>query len=84
LLGAGKVLIAGGAVSKYPNEHTTGAAELYDPSTGVWAATGGMNTSRALHQATLLQNGQVLVSGGQNFSRTTKLTYLSSAELYTP
>jgi hypothetical protein len=84
LLDTGKVLIAGGAVGRYPNEHTTGAAELYDPSIGAWAATGGINTSRALHQATLLRNGQVLISGGQNFSRTVRLNYLSSAELYTP
>jgi hypothetical protein len=83
LLGTGKVLISGGTVGAYPNSHTTGAADLYDPLSGTWAATGSMNTSRALHKAVLLQNGEVLVSGGQNLTND-KLTYLASAELYTP
>src|SRR4029077_2220814 len=84
LLPSGKVLVAAGGLNKYPNAHTSGVSELYDPSTGSWAATGSMNCSRAPAEAILLQDGEVLVSGGQNFSRTVKLNYLSSAELYTP
>ncbi len=38
-----------------------------------------MNTVRQDHSATLLQNGQVLVAGGQNNSG-----ILAGAELYTP
>ncbi len=30
----------------------------------IWRATGRLNTSRAFHTATLLQNGMVLVAGG--------------------
>jgi hypothetical protein len=59
------------------------AAPVLAQTPGTWAATGSMNTSRALHRAILLQNGEVLVSGGQNLSKD-KLTLLASAGLCTP
>jgi phage baseplate assembly protein gpV len=80
LLGTGKVLIAGGITGVYPHQHVTASAELYDPSTGTSASTGGMNTARHSHTATLLPNGQVLVAGGQSTSGTA----VASTELYTP
>jgi hypothetical protein len=42
-----------------------------------------MNNARAFHTATLLANGQVLVTGGYNISNGV-LIHLASAELYTP
>jgi hypothetical protein len=42
-----------------------------------------MNNVRSGHTATLLPNGQVLVAGGFNIISNV-VTYLSSAELYTP
>lgn len=51
------------------------SAELFDPATGKWTLTGSMNTARSGHTATLLQNGQVLVAGGDTFG---------TAELYNP
>ncbi|HEY3868149.1 MAG TPA: hypothetical protein VGM10_07350 [Actinocrinis sp.] len=42
-----------------------------------------MNTAREAQTATVLANGQVLVSGGVNFVKH-KFTQLASAELYTP
>jgi len=83
LLDTGKVLVAGGAVGTYPSNHSTSAAQLYDPIPGTWAATGSLNTSRCCHTATLLQNGQVLATGGEQFSHGTR-TALASVELYTP
>ena len=55
------------------------SAELYDPATRVWTATGSMTTERGLQTATLLPNGQVLVAGGENDHG-----QLASAELYDP
>ena len=75
----GRVLIAGGVTvvedpsGNYPPPLSS--AELYDPSTGVFSATGDMNTGRSSHAATLLNNGKVLISGGSADA---------SAELYDP
>jgi len=72
----GKVLVAGG-------EGATGAlasAELYDPATGIWTATGSLNAVREQATATLLPNGKVLVAGGVNNNN----IVLASAELYDP
>jgi hypothetical protein len=74
LLANGKVLVAGGGAGSGP-----ASAELYDPSTGTWSATGSMTTARYQHTATLLANGKVLVAGGFIGTSVT-----ASAELYDP
>jgi N-acetylneuraminic acid mutarotase len=79
LLPDGKVLVAGG-IGTNGISLAMASAELYDPSTGTWTATGPMNTARGFHTATLLPDGQVLVVGGyKNYK-----TALASAELYDP
>ncbi len=78
LLLNGKVLVAGGE-SGDPLTGPVSSAELYDPLTGAWAATGSMKTTRANHTATLLPNGTVLVAGGYDGTN-----LLSTAELYEP
>ena len=55
------------------------SAERYDPATGTWAAAGALNCGRCSHTATLLPDGQVLVSGGWD-----KRVVLSSTERYDP
>jgi len=55
------------------------SAELYDPGSGMWSATGSLATTRINHTAMLLLNGKVLVAGGFNTSGA-----LASAELYDP
>jgi hypothetical protein len=55
------VLVAGGVDT---NGNPLSSAELFDPATGTFTATGSLNTARTEHTATLLQNGTVLVAGG--------------------
>jgi hypothetical protein len=54
------------------------SAELYDPNSGLWTATGKMHADRIGHTATLLPDGTVLVVGlGTEAARV-------RAELYSP
>jgi hypothetical protein len=78
LLSNGQVLVTGG-VNQYGGTGYLSTAELYDPATNTWSAAGSMATARFYHTATLLNNGQVLVTGGLGFSG-----FLSQAELYNP
>ena len=68
------------AVSTY---EVTASAELFDPATGTFAATGPMVTAATIRGAALLHDGRVLVLGG-----TTPVPgdtdYLRDAELYDP
>ena len=80
LLPNGKVLVAGGYQRNYPQDPQANSlpnAELYDPTSGTWTATGSLNAARDSHTATLLPNGKVLVAGGYNGSAD-----LTSTELY--
>jgi N-acetylneuraminic acid mutarotase len=81
LLGDGRVLVAGGYCCYNPDAgaEALASAELYDPASGTWTATGSMLTPHGGGTATLLPDGKVLVSGGHGTSRVT-----TSAELYDP
>src|SRR5262249_41581838 len=78
-LADGRVLVAGGWCCA-GNTGTQASAEIYDPSTGTWSATGSMSTPRAGGaSATRLQNGRVLIAGGANGG-----TVVPTAEIYDP
>lgn len=78
LLMDGKVLIAGGSSQiSDAKDSVTAVAELYDPSTNTFTATGPLQTPREFHGATRLQNGDVLFAGGDDGSNV-----LNSTELY--
>jgi len=53
---------------------------VYDASTSQWSPAADMLTARAFHTATLLNSGQVLVTGGLTFD----YAILSTCELYDP
>jgi hypothetical protein len=74
LLPGGKVLIAGGNQAVLPTVAVS-SAELFDPSTGAFTATGNMIAARDRHSATLLPDGRVFIAGGSE---------PISAEIYDP
>jgi hypothetical protein len=73
----GRILVAGGwDMGKWDyGYYSLSSAETYDPASGNWNSTANLNEPRFGHTATLLNNGQVLIAGGDG---------LFSAELYTP
>jgi N-acetylneuraminic acid mutarotase len=81
LLPDGKVLVAGGNHNTFsaPAIVALSSAELYDPATGTWTASGSLNAARSTHTSILLPSGQVLVVAGFNFNLN---VWLTSAELY--
>lgn len=85
LLTNGKVLVAGGThedCGRFAN------AELYDPATGTFTATGTMTRARNNHTATLLPDGTVLIAGGESQNCVARACTFSgtdaSAEFYDP
>ena len=87
LLTNGKVLIAGGASQLGSTLQGSPSAELYDPSTGSFSATGSMSVPRIWHTATLLPDGRVLIAGGygsQENGYGARVNLLASAELFDP
>jgi hypothetical protein len=63
LLSDGRVLVVGG-FSGGQDLTPVATAEVWNPTTGSWAPVAPMPGPRALHTATRLPNGKVLVAGG--------------------
>jgi hypothetical protein len=87
LLPNGKVLIAGGGPRLGGVGYSVASAEIYDPATGSFTATGAMIVERTAHTATLLNNGRVLIAGGLRRvvgSTLSEYSYPRGAELYDP
>ncbi|MGB8681288.1 MAG: kelch repeat-containing protein [Candidatus Binatus sp.] len=81
----GEVLIAGGTSATGSLGSTLRSAELYDPATGKFTATGAMKATRARHSATLIASGplagNVLIAGGTSDESGGDV---ATAELYDP
>ncbi len=78
----GRVLAAGG-LNRCNNSGCDLAflqtAEIYDPASGAWTATGSLAAGRWRHQMALLPDGRVLVAGGRQSA-----AILGSAEIFDP
>lgn len=60
----GRVLIAGGHQGRHADITLYATAELYDPAVGTFRRVGSMQVRRHKHDAVLLGDGHVLISGG--------------------
>lgn len=80
LLNDGRILVVGGYYfdqSTLQNIHFN-ICEIFDPITETWSITDSLTNGRSAHTATLLNDGKVIVTGGQNIGD------LSSCEIYDP
>jgi N-acetylneuraminic acid mutarotase len=84
LLPDGRVLAAGGGIEGTPGWNSTASAEIFDPKTGVWSMTAPMSVARARHTATLLPDGEVLVTGGATTFHGDTGAVTATADLYNP
>ena len=74
-----------GWLSSWIMKSQEASAEIYDPQTGTFGATGNMTSRREWHTATGLNDGSVLITGGLNWAGVgTPFLPLASAELYVP
>lgn len=80
LLDDGRVLIAGGVGAGGSSSTTLASAELYDPATRSFSATGSMATERLAAASVLLRDGRVFVAGGEDKDGVST----DSVELYSP
>ena len=73
---AGQVLMAGGF-----RTGPLASAEIFSPLTNAFKATGSMNHARLVHTATRLNDGEVLIAGGEDNQNGHPL---APAELFNP
>ncbi|MBL8767884.1 MAG: hypothetical protein JNL94_10990, partial [Planctomycetes bacterium] len=79
-LGDGRVLVAGGGQGSLTGASGLSSAEIYRPNLEAFEPTGSMNSARALHRATLLNDGRVFITGGVDALG----NVLNTAEIYNP
>jgi len=80
-LADGRVLLAGGSQPDLDQFQPIGSAQIFDPGTGRFEATGSLNTPRA-SSLTLLHDGRVFVFGGDTSA--SDESEISTPELFNP
>ncbi|HYO54298.1 Kelch repeat-containing protein, partial [Archangium sp.] len=65
------------ATYSYEGAPQLASADLYDPASHTWSATGSLRTARSGHVTAVLPSGKVLIAGGRDAYGS-----LTSAELY--
>ena len=80
LLADGRVLVAGGDPSGGDDQTPLATAEIYDPKSGSFSATGSMIAARKRAGSAVLADGRVLIVGGED----AQLNTLATAETYDP
>ncbi|MFN0180296.1 MAG: Kelch repeat-containing protein [Gemmatimonadales bacterium] len=81
-LSNGRTLIVGGHDGRRADIRLLTSAETYDPSSGTFSHAGDMRIRRHKHDAIVLPNGQVLITGGSD-ERDDRGVY-DSSELFDP
>jgi hypothetical protein len=88
LLKDGRVLIVGGRNNNCTERcpiYSLNSTEIFDPATGSIAPTGSLNISRYNHSATLLDDGRVLILGGETTENLgTDNDQVGPTEIYDP
>src|SRR6185295_4384846 len=66
LLPDGRVFIAGGYWSDGQKWRVLSSTETFDPATGGFSPVGSMGAARSRHTGTLLNDGRILIAGGDD------------------
>ena len=83
LLDSGKVLVAGGSIGG-GSAGALASAEIFDPASNGFAATGSLLKARVDHSATLLGDGKVLLVGGSGVAGGSSTGPVAELELFDP
>lgn len=78
----GRVLVVGGHRGRRADMTLHASAEIYDPASGVFNRAGDMRVRRHKHDAVLLPDGRVLITGGSD-ERDDRGVY-DTSELFDP